>query len=235
MHLAIGGFDVPHKPNDNVDVYPFANGDMGENDTAAFDPVFFFHHCYIDYMFWKWQDTHNKSKQLDIIPGLKGTEGLSLDTPLDPFTREDITPGDTRPMTFNDVTNTATLGYDYPRPRGHFQLPGPDLREGPKITATGINRARIRGSFVVSTWAKGKNGLPDMLLDTKSVLSRWDVGSCDNCQDYLDIKSHRKLYGFSDDDALDMDFYALVHTRDNPEGVDTIEGNKIQAEILTAQ
>lgn len=101
MHLAIGGFDVPHKPNDNVDVYPFANGDMGENDTAAFDPVFFFHHCYIDYMFWKWQDTHNKSKQLDIIPGLKGTEGLSLDTPLDPFTREDITPGDTRPMTSN--------------------------------------------------------------------------------------------------------------------------------------
>ncbi|KXH64923.1 hypothetical protein CNYM01_04192 [Colletotrichum nymphaeae SA-01] len=235
MHLAVGGFDVPGPDNDNSDVYPFANGDMGENDTAAFDPVFFFHHCFIDYMFWKWQDIHNKSKKLDIIPGFKGTEGLSLDTPLDPFTREDITPGDTRPMTSNDVTDTANLGYDYPRPDFQAILPGPDLREGPKITATGINRARIRGSFVVSTWAKGKNGQPDKLLDTKSVLSRWNVGSCENCQNYLEIKSHRKLYGFSDDEALNSEFYALIHTRDNPEGIDTIEGNKIQTEIGTAQ
>ncbi|KAK1481787.1 hypothetical protein CTAM01_13845 [Colletotrichum tamarilloi] len=235
MHLAIGGFDVPNKPEDNVDVYPFANGDMGENDTAAFDPVFFFHHCYIDYMFWKWQNSHNKSKQLDIIPDLKGAKGLTLDTPLDPFTREDITPGDTRPMTSNDVTDTANLGYDYPRPKGHFILPGPEFRKGPKLTATGINRARIRGSFVISTWAKGKNGQPDKLLDTKSVLSRWNTGSCDNCQNYLDIESHRKLWGFSNDEALNTDFFALVHTRDNPEGIDTIEGNKIQADIGTAQ
>ncbi|KXH42905.1 hypothetical protein CSIM01_06013 [Colletotrichum simmondsii] len=233
MHLAIGGFDVPHQKARNV--YPFANGDMGENDTAAFDPVFFFHHCFIDYLFWKWQDSHNKSKQLDIIPGLDGTEGLSLDTALEPFTKEEITPGDTRPMTSNDVTNTADLGYDYPRPRGHFILPSPEFRQGPKLTATSINRARIRGSFVISTWAKGKDGQPDKLLDTKSVLSRWNTGSCENCQNYLDIESHRKLWGFSNDEALDTDFYALVHTRDNPEGIDTIGGNKIQADIATPQ
>ncbi|KAK1461365.1 hypothetical protein CMEL01_15001 [Colletotrichum melonis] len=233
MHLAIGGFDVPNEGNFNV--YPFANGDMGENDTAAFDPVFFFHHCFIDYMFWKWQDIHNKSKQLDIIPDLKGAKGLTLDTPLEPFTKEEFSPGDNRPLTSNDVTNTANLGYDYPRPEFDSILPGPDLREGPKITATGINRARIRGSFVVSTWAKGKNGEPDILLDTESVLSRWNVESCENCQNHLDVKSHRKLYGFSDEEALDTDFYALIHTRDNPEGIDTIEGNKIQTEIGTAQ
>ncbi|KAI3543585.1 hypothetical protein CSPX01_06241 [Colletotrichum filicis] len=233
MHLAIGGFDVPKKGNFNV--YPFANGDMGENDTAAFDPVFFFHHCFIDYMFWKWQDIHNKSKQLDIIPDLEGARGLTLDTPLEPFTKEEFAPGDNRPLTSNDVTSTANLGYDYPRPEFDSILPGPDLREGPKITATGINRARIRGSFVVSTWAKGKNGEPDILLDTKSVLSRWNVESCENCQNHLDVKSHRKLYGFSDEEALDTDFYALIHTRDNPEGIDTIEGNKIQTEIGTAQ
>ncbi|KAK1467601.1 hypothetical protein CCUS01_07132 [Colletotrichum cuscutae] len=233
MHLAIGGFDVPNGGNFNV--YPFANGDMGENDTAAFDPVFFFHHCFIDYMFWKWQDIHNKSKQLDIIPDLKGAKGLTLDTPLEPFTKEEFAPGDSRPLTSNDVTNTANLGYDYPRPEFDSILPGPDLREGPKITATGINRARIRGSFVVSTWAKGKNGEPDILLDTKSVLSRWNVESCENCQNHLDVKSHRKLYGFSDEEALDTDFYALIHTRDNPQGIDTIEGNKIQTEIGTAQ
>lgn len=29
-----------------------SHGDMGENETAAFDPIFFFHHCNIDRMFW---------------------------------------------------------------------------------------------------------------------------------------------------------------------------------------
>ncbi|MGW4774375.1 tyrosinase family protein [Nocardia sp. NPDC004278] len=29
-----------------------ANGDMGENDTAVFDPIFCFHYCVIDYVFW---------------------------------------------------------------------------------------------------------------------------------------------------------------------------------------
>ena len=46
IHLAVGGFDVPNQG----DVSPIdgANGDMGENDTAGLDPIFFFHHCYID-------------------------------------------------------------------------------------------------------------------------------------------------------------------------------------------
>ena len=52
MHLAVGGFDIPA-----YDASPItgANGDMGENDTAGLDPIFFFHHCFIDYMFWTWQ------------------------------------------------------------------------------------------------------------------------------------------------------------------------------------
>ncbi|KAK1721415.1 uncharacterized protein BDZ83DRAFT_784477 [Colletotrichum acutatum] len=195
MHLAVEGFDVPSKLDDNVDVYPFANGDMGENDTAAFDPIFFFHRCSMDYMFWKCWISYLASKAQ-----------RGLDTPLEPFTKEKITPGDTRPMISNDVTNTADLGYGYPRLRGHFILPSPGFRKGPKLTASEINRARSRGSFVISTWAKGKNGQPDKLLDTKS-----------------------------DDEASDTDVYALVHTRDNPEGIDTIEGNKIQAELATTQ
>lgn len=28
-----------------------ANGDMCENDTASFDPIFFFYHCFIDLVF----------------------------------------------------------------------------------------------------------------------------------------------------------------------------------------
>jgi tyrosinase len=49
IHLAVGGFDIPTY---NASPIGGANGDMGENDTAALDPIFYFHHCFIDYTFW---------------------------------------------------------------------------------------------------------------------------------------------------------------------------------------
>ena len=49
IHLAVGGYDVPSGPNQG-DFSPIegANGDMGENDTAGLDPIFYFHHAHID-------------------------------------------------------------------------------------------------------------------------------------------------------------------------------------------
>lgn len=99
MHLAIGGVQIP---GFNVDQYAGANGDMGENDTASFDPIFYFHHCFIDYLFWTWQTMHKKTdaSQITILPeypgtnsvdsqgptpGISGNTWLTLDTPLDPF------------------------------------------------------------------------------------------------------------------------------------------------------
>ena len=63
IHLAVGGFDIP-----NYDASPIvgANGDMGENDTAALDPIFYFHHCFIDYAFWTWQRRHDATRSLTI-------------------------------------------------------------------------------------------------------------------------------------------------------------------------
>ena len=102
MHLAIGGYDMPEKPT-NTD----ANGDMGENDTASFDPIFYFHHVFIDMVFWSWQELHNSTKSLDFIPEYPGTNSvdsqgptpgtlagswLTIDTPLDPFKWDDGKP-----------------------------------------------------------------------------------------------------------------------------------------------
>jgi tyrosinase len=99
IHLAVGGFHVPGISN--YSHIPGANGDMGENNTAAFDPIFFFHHCFIDLMFWAWQVHHGKEHELDIItaypgtnsvdnqgptPGIPGNTWLGLDTTLNPFT-----------------------------------------------------------------------------------------------------------------------------------------------------
>eukprot|EP00026_Physarum_polycephalum_P011264 Phypoly_transcript_11471.p2 GENE.Phypoly_transcript_11471~~Phypoly_transcript_11471.p2 ORF type:complete len:143 (+),score=28.41 Phypoly_transcript_11471:58-429(+) len=56
IHIAIGGYD-----NEREHKSPIvgANGDMGENDVAGLDPIFFFHHCYCDYVFWQWQKAHD--------------------------------------------------------------------------------------------------------------------------------------------------------------------------------
>ncbi|KAF2760452.1 Di-copper centre-containing protein [Pseudovirgaria hyperparasitica] len=71
IHLAIGGFEFLGKRN--VNAIAGANGDMGENNTASFDPIFFFHHSFIDLLFWQWQKRHDRLDFLDIIDGYAGT------------------------------------------------------------------------------------------------------------------------------------------------------------------
>jgi tyrosinase len=78
IHLAVGGCDIP-----NYDRSPIegANGDMGENDTAGLDPIFFFHHCFVDRVFWLWQKRHNCTDHLEIIPGYPGTNSVDSQGP----------------------------------------------------------------------------------------------------------------------------------------------------------
>ncbi|GKZ84058.1 hypothetical protein AnigIFM56816_009377 [Aspergillus niger] len=119
VHLAVGGYDMPDKSTDRNSPSE-ANGDMGENDTAAFDPIFFFHHCFIDMIFWVWQSYHNATTEFDIIPFYPGTSPidsqgptpgmgadsqLNMDTPLTPF-----------PYTSKGVVDIKKLGYDYAWP-----------------------------------------------------------------------------------------------------------------------
>jgi tyrosinase len=105
MHLAVGGFEIPGIFD--VDNITGANGDMGENDTAGFDPIFFFHHCFIDKTFWTWQERWRKTTQLDVIPNYPGTNSvdnqgptpgvagnvwLDMNSPLHPFKKSDGQP-----------------------------------------------------------------------------------------------------------------------------------------------
>jgi len=45
IHLAVGGFVISTY---NASPIAGSNGDMGENNTAALDPILYFHHCLID-------------------------------------------------------------------------------------------------------------------------------------------------------------------------------------------
>jgi tyrosinase len=123
IHLAVGGFNYPGQGD--VDAVPGANGDMGENDTAGLDPIFFFHHCFIDYVFWIWQQRHSATDDFTIDTGDPGArfnynnpppagmeagDALDMKTPLDPFSES----GGSDNLTTNDVVNTEKqLGYTY--------------------------------------------------------------------------------------------------------------------------
>ncbi|KAF8446940.1 hypothetical protein BGX38DRAFT_1192244 [Terfezia claveryi] len=132
IHLAVGGFY--QEGVYNADPILGANGDMGANEMAGFDPIFYFHHCFIDYAFWQWQKRHNLttkgSLQIDyeigtddkgagtkVVPGdagyplgdneQAGTK-LTMDTPLYPYKTAQGTY-----YTSHDVTDIADLGYGY--------------------------------------------------------------------------------------------------------------------------
>ncbi len=226
IHLAVGGFDVPSQG----DFSPIsgANGDMGENDTAGLDPIFFFHHCFVDRVFWLWQKKNGHTNALgDLIEGYPGTNSvdsqgptpgtvpnswLRLDSPLNPFKMENG-----RTYTSLDCVNIEKqLGFTYGP--GSLEAAAPArlaVRQGQSskvIRVSGLNRAPIRGSFLVAAFANV--GGKKVLVDTEAVLSRWNVNNCANCQTHLEVKAFFGLHGFSAKAADETLFEVQVHTRD---------------------
>ena len=144
---------------------------MGENNTAAMDPIFFFHHCNVDRMFWLWQKQNGFTDKLEIIPSYYGTSSsdlqgptpgiapgtpLGLDTPLNPFLKDEFG----TIYTSRDCINIEEqLGYTY--------APG-SLEEAPeqmtpdsgfstkKLTVRGIDRALISGFLCPESLRQGQ-------------------------------------------------------------------------------
>jgi tyrosinase len=229
IHLAVGGYDVSSGPN-AFDASPIegANGDMGENDTAGLDPIFYFHHCFVDRVFWLWQKRHGFTSRLEVIEGYPGTNSvdsqgptpgtvpnswLSLESPLDPFKLTED--GKTRPYTSLDCIHIEEqLGYTYSK--GSLEdvpvLKAAAPAAGPVVHVSGINRAPIRGSFIVSIW--GNVDGQRVLLDTEAVLSRWSVQYCANCQTHLEVKAFATLEGLPAHQRSSASFEVELRTRD---------------------
>ena len=74
------------------DVHGWVDGDMGSLATAAFDPVFFAHHCTIDRLWYLWQ----------VNNGNGGIPRDLLDLELLPFGKR-----------VSDVLDVQRLGYEY--------------------------------------------------------------------------------------------------------------------------
>jgi len=231
IHLSVGGFDFPGVGESGQ--IPGANGDMGENNTAALDPIFFFHHCNIDRMLWLWQKRHNATKKIEIIEDYAGTssndlqgptQGIAPDTslgitsPLAPF----INPQTNATFTGEDCVDIEgeLLNYTYgpgsldePLPRATAAKSGFSKK---KLTVRGVDRALFQGSFILTAYANvpGADGKTEkILLGHHSALSRWSVIKCANCRTHLEVIAHFSLDGLTEDAVSRATFSVEVSHR----------------------
>ena len=203
IHLSIGGFDVPQQG----DFSPIggANGDMGENDTAGLDPVFYFHHCFIDYAFWTWQRRHDSTQALEIdsqdpgagystsnaAAGRQPDERLDVNSVLNPFRAPNGAP-----MTSANVTDIAQLDYSYgPGSLDRFATTqvtamvegDPAAGATRSIHVAGLDRSKLRGSFIISAFAEVDGEMN--AIGHEAVLNRWQVDGCANCMAHLSVSA----------------------------------------------
>jgi tyrosinase len=227
--LSVGGFDVPGQGESGQ--IAAANGDMGENNTAALDPIFFFHHCNVDRMFWLWQKQHcgkdgsfaiiakyagtNSSDSQGPTPGVPPGTALGLDTPLNPFVKDEFG----TLYTSKDCFDIEELGYTY-APGSLEKVESPQkVKSGfskKKLTVRGIDRALFQGSFVLRTYAtvtneKGKT--IEYYLGHHSVLSRRNVVRCANCLTHLEVVAHFPLSNIPAKDVDKAEFRVEIQQR----------------------
>jgi tyrosinase len=206
-----------------------ANGDMGENDTAGLDPIFFFHHCFVDRVFWLWQKKHGCTDHVEVISEYPGTNSvdsqgptpgtvpnswLTLESPLNPFKKQEN--GRERVYTSLDCLNIEKqLGFTYSRGSLEAQPVRAAFQQGTStkvIRVSGINRAPIRGSFLVSAYVN--IGGQQYHVGTEAVLSRWSVQYCANCQTHLEVRAFISLHGFQAESLEHATYEIEVRTRD---------------------
>lgn len=226
IHLAVGGFDIPAY---NASPIAGANGDMGENDTAALDPIFFFHHCFIDYAFWIWQRRQGATQEFTIDmqdpgasyannqPPAGANQGdmLTMATSLIPFQRAD---GSTF-VSSDCVDIEGQLGYTYgPGSLDAFAAPSPPVamfaagEATRQVRVSGIDRSKIAGSFIIAAYAEVEG--VHRLVGAEAVLSRWNLTGCANCQTRLSAGSEFQVAA----DRAASGVNVVVHTRNGPIG-----------------
>ena len=82
-------------------IHGWCNADMSDPTTAAFDPIFWAHHCNVDRIWWIWQLQHgNATMPIEL-----------LNVPLSPFR-----------YTVRDVLSVYDLGYDYATSSSELKL-----------------------------------------------------------------------------------------------------------------
>ena len=184
IQLAIDGFfQYDEDLKYNAKPISGANADMSTNEIASYDPAFFFHHCFVDMIFWIWQNKGHRTRaeSLDVIPGYAETtfksKELDMKTELLPFKKSN---GST--YISHDLTNIEDLGYVYrPSSLNSFQYRSIDVPDNPKkvISVKDINTADYSESFVIRLYATNASG-KKFEMSREPFLSRWNVEDVSN-------------------------------------------------------
>lgn len=207
FHVAVGGFTAASEFWDN-DPTTGANGDMGSTDVAAFDPIFWLHHCFVDYVLWKWQLLHSATTEITIDvndPGAigPGDADLSMTSPLEPFEKPDggfYTP--------TDLVDIVPLGYTYGEGSlDKVELPAAAPVEGQVLLTVSFSRAQFQGSVVVHVTAV----LPtkEALIGHETVLSRFNMAKCENCMLHIDSRVNFSPIGILSAEELEVAKYRV--------------------------
>ena len=194
IHAAVGSVQF-FIPKSETDQYELASGDMASVPLAAFDPIFYFHHCFVDRMFWEWQTRHNTTSSIPMV----GNQTYNLKTPLKPFKKNDKDF-----YTSADCASIESLGYTYPaftissankEQRRALRSAGPEksLFSKKVLSVSGIDRSKIRGTFVIEAYARVEIHGAKYYLGRHTVFSRFDLENCENCIQTLDITAHFPL------------------------------------------
>ncbi|KAI9882625.1 MAG: mitochondrial inner membrane protein required for protein import [Watsoniomyces obsoletus] len=137
-------------------VHVLVGEDMGDVSSAAFDPIFWLHHCQVDRLMSMYQATHpdqvlqSGPRSETFALGGEGPDDLS--TPLYPFRH-----ADGREWTSDEIKtadSTFKYGYAYPEvPQGRS---GEDLRQ---FTAAAVNR--LYGVEIDQSFQGEDSGVPE--------------------------------------------------------------------------
>ncbi|KAF8188951.1 tyrosinase [Pholiota molesta] len=134
--------------HDGIHVDVGGNGQMGDPAVAAFDPIFFLHHCNVDRLLSLWAAL-NPSVWVSPGDAEDGTFILPPEAPVDVST--DLTPFSNSETTFwasSETTDTAKLGYTYP------EFNGLDLGNAQAVKqAIGNIVNRLYGSSIFGSFA----------------------------------------------------------------------------------
>ena len=233
IHLSLGGFF--QRAVYNADPIRGANGDIGENNTAAFDPIFFFHHCFVDYVFWQWQVRNGQTSAIRPFhetmqenngftslgqPDLPVGTALDFNTPLAPIQK----PNSIDYYTSSDVIDIENqLGYTYGpgsfTAKKHKFLDEPSEPISKLLHVYSINRRTVPGSFVIRTYVDDKDGKAVEIGRTE-ILSRYNLERCANCQNHLVVSDVIPLHkdtlpllkgGGQDLDQLNVQVFVQTH------------------------
>jgi tyrosinase len=71
---------TPDLENPHNGLHVWVGGDMGQVDSAAYDPLFFAHHCFVEKVFCQWQDAQpGASEPSDVPPQMLVPWGVTID------------------------------------------------------------------------------------------------------------------------------------------------------------